>query len=129
MKTKTLLFILLVGMSISLTAQSTWKAPKSADEIKNPITDKALSIKKGKSLYKAQCLMCHGVKGNGKGSVGIALSPKPADFTSNKVQSQTDGALFWKITNGNSPMASYKDILTEEQRWNLVNYLRTFKKN
>jgi len=70
---------------------------------------------------------CNDSKGNGKGSAGIYLSPKPANFTSESVQKQSDGALFWKMTNGKSPMAAYKDILTPKQRWDLVNYIRTFK--
>jgi len=44
------------------------------------------------------------------------------------VQNQSDGAIYWKITNGNPPMASYKETLTEEQRWQLVNYIRELKR-
>ena len=54
-----------------------------------------------------------------------ALNPKPADHTSAKVQSQTDGAIFYKITTGRLPMAPYKDVLNDTQRWQLVNYIRT----
>ena len=83
---------------------------------------------KGKKLYNQMCAVCHGAKGKGDGVAGAALNPKPTNFTSASVQAQTDGAIFWKITEGRSPMASYKTILKEEQRWQLVNYLRTFKK-
>jgi len=120
--------LLLFIATFALNAQTkNWIAPKAADSITNTTKNKAESIKKGKELYKVQCLMCHGSKGNGKGPAGTYLSPKPANFTSEAVQTQTDGTLFWKMTNGNSPMAAYKDILTEKQRWNLVNYIRTFK--
>jgi len=106
----------------------TWVAPKNANAITNPTKDLSVSVKSGAVLFKAQCLMCHGEKGNGKGPAGTYLSPKPADFTSKVIQAQSDGVLFWKMTNGKTPMAAYKDILTEKQRWDLVNYIRTFKK-
>jgi len=119
-------FLLLFFATFMVKAQ-TWVAPKSADSITNATKDKATSIKSGEALYKVQCLMCHGAKGNGKGPAGSYLTPNPANFTLEAVQAQSDGALFWKMTNGNSPMAAYKDILTEKQRWDLVNYIRTFK--
>lgn len=128
---KILIIIIISGLSTFSTkvfAQKMWVAPKSADSIKNPTKNLAVSVKHGAALFKAQCEMCHGVKGNGKGIAGMYLTPHPANFTSAKIQSETDGDLFWKLTNGNSPMASYKNILTETQRWDLINYIRTFKK-
>jgi len=74
------------------------------------------------------CVICHGAKGKGDGIAGVSLNPKPGNFTIERIQSQTDGAIFWKLTNGKAPMAAYKEILTETQRWELVNYIRTFKK-
>jgi len=71
------------------------------------------------------CVPCHGNKGKGDGVAAAALKPKPADHSSQKVQSQTDGAIFYKITTGRLPMAPYKDILNTTQRWQLVNYIRT----
>jgi len=123
----TLTLLLVISTTLTLSAQSTWKAPKNADGITNITKDKTASIKSGKTLYKQQCLMCHGTKGNGKGPAGSYLTPKPANFTSKAIQAESDGALFWKMTNGRSPMASYKEILTPKQRWDLVNYIRTFK--
>ncbi|WP_221405279.1 c-type cytochrome [Roseivirga seohaensis] len=105
-----------------------WKSPKEADGLKNPFVDNTTELLKGKKLYNQMCAVCHGAKGKGDGVAGAALNPKPTNFTSASVQAQTDGAIFWKITEGRSPMASYKTILKEEQRWQLVNYLRTFKK-
>jgi len=124
MKVKLALF-LLISASLTLSAQTSWKAPKNADGVTNITKDKSASIARGQKIYVAQCLMCHGKKGNGKGPAGLYLEPKPADFTSQTVQAQTDGALFWKLTHGNSPMAAYKDLLTEKERWDLINYIRT----
>jgi len=105
-----------------------WKAPESADALKNPYKGNAAETAKGKTLYLQLCAACHGNSGKGDGAAAVALNPRPADHTSSKVQNQSDGALFWKMTNGNPPMAPYKDVLTEDQRWDLVNFIRTLKK-
>ncbi|PLW96102.1 MAG: cytochrome c class I, partial [Marinilabiliales bacterium] len=94
----------------------------------NPLKGNIEDTKAGKQLYMLQCAVCHGDTGKGEGVASLALNPKPASFKSEKVQKETDGALYWKIANGRAPMASYKDLLTEEQRWQLVNYIRTFSK-
>ena len=106
-----------------------WKAPVSANDLTNPYKGNAAETAKGKVLYMQMCSVCHGNKGKGDGVAGVNLKPRPADHTSAQVQDQTDGALFWKMTNGNPPMASYKSILNDEQRWDLVNFIRTLKKN
>jgi mono/diheme cytochrome c family protein len=107
--------------------QKKWVAPESADKIVNPLKgdDKSLSI--GKKLFKMQCSVCHGFKGKGDGMAGTGLNPKPANLTSEAVQSQTDGAIFWKIQRGRGPMPSYKSSLKEEYRWSIINYIRTLK--
>lgn len=129
MKKATTILFVLVGFlfSTSIYSQSTWKAPKSADEVENPFKNDAEATKKGKKLFRQMCVTCHGVKGKGDGIAGTSLKPKPADFTSEEIQAETDGAIFWKITEGRAPMAAYQ-MLSDEQRWQLVNYIRTLKK-
>lgn len=105
-----------------------WVAPKSAGAVKNPLKGNSTAIAEGKKLYDQMCAICHGAKGKGDGMGGAALNPKPANFTSETIQAQTDGAIYWKMTEGRAPMAAYKDILKDNQRWQLVNYIRTFKK-
>ena len=73
------------------------------------------------------CSVCHGPKGKGDGMAGAGLTPKPTDLTSEVVQSQTDGAIFWKISEGRAPMASYKSAIPEKNRWEIINYIRTLK--
>jgi mono/diheme cytochrome c family protein len=104
-------------------AQTAWVAPKSADSLKNPFVNNEDAIKKGKKLYAQNCTICHGTKGKGDGMAGAALKPKPANFTLERIQSQSDGAIFWKMTEGRSPMAAYKGMLSEEQRWQIVTYI------
>ncbi|HEX7414449.1 MAG TPA: cytochrome c [Bacteroidia bacterium] len=105
-----------------------WVAPKSASERINPVKDDAAATAKGKALYNQMCSACHGKKGKGDGEGGITLTPSPANFTKSEIQEQTDGAIHWKLTEGRGGMASYKKTLNEEQRWQLVNYIREFAK-
>ncbi|HDO27981.1 MAG TPA: c-type cytochrome [Bacteroidetes bacterium] len=105
-----------------------WKAPKEADQVTNPLKGNDDAVKAGKKLYRQQCAICHGDTGKGDGVAGMTLNPRPASFLSERVQNESDGAIFWKMTNGNPPMAAYKDIFTEEQRWQLVNYIRSLSK-
>lgn len=106
---------------------SKWVAPPEADRIKTPFANQEDAIKAGKKVFQQLCVICHGDFGKGDGMAGASLNPRPTNLTSNEVQSQTDGAIYWKITYGRSPMASYKDVLSDTQRWELVNYIRTLK--
>ena len=115
-------------IGINSHAQEKWVAPASADEIVNPLKGDANAADSGKRTYKMLCVVCHGAKGKGDGVGGAGLKPKPTDFTSAEVQAQTDGALFWKLEEGRSPMASYKTAIPEKKRWEIINYIRTLKK-
>lgn len=125
MKRLILASVLLVSTSLSVRAQwSDWLAPESSKNNASTIElDNPEIIANGKDLYGTICFLCHGPEGKGDGPQAPALTPKPADFTSIKVQQQSDGELFWKITNGRPPMMSFAHF-TEEQRWSLVAYLR-----
>jgi len=102
-----------------------WVAPARAAKKKNPVAANALSLEKGKVVYAKECVSCHGDTGKGDGSAVKDLEKKPNDLTLTKTLEQSDGALFWKITEGNKPMASYEKTLSEEDRWHVINYLRT----
>ena len=108
--------------------QGPWKAPKSADELKNPFKNQKRSLSDGKMLFDQNCVSCHGDEGLGNGPAGASLNPKPANLTSKEVQEQSDGAIFWKITNGRGMMIAWKFTLSEKQRWYLVNYIRELAK-
>lgn len=119
---------LLGGASAPQDAQSgKWVAPAWADTLENPFSGDQKATEAGKKIYAQLCAICHGAKGKGDGIAGMSLKPRPANLTSEDVQKQSDGAIFWKITTGKPPMASYKASLTDEQRWQLVNYIRTFR--
>lgn len=103
-------------------------APASADAVVNPLKGNAAATAEGKKLYTANCIVCHGEKGQGDGVAAAGLAKSPADHSSAAVQKQTDGAIFWKLSEGNTPMPAYKAVYNETQRWQLVNYIRTLSK-
>ncbi len=105
-----------------------WKAPQSANELKNPFKNLKESAVDGKNLFNQYCVTCHGDEGQGNGPTGASLNPKPADLQSKQVQGQSDGAIFWKITNGRGMMMAWKFSLSDKQRWYLVNYIRELAK-
>ncbi|HXG16682.1 MAG TPA: cytochrome c [Calidithermus sp.] len=107
----------------TVSAQQEWKAPPEAKNLKNPVK----GVGNAKKTVEVNCASCHGPGGKGDGPAAAALPPpKPADWTSARVQSQTDGELFWKITNGRGAMPPWKH-LPEKDRWEIVNYIRTLK--
>lgn len=122
------LVLICLFLGVAATAQTNWKAPQSADQLKNPYAGNTTATTAGKTLYQQFCAICHGDKGKGDGLAGMTLKPRPANFTKEAIQTQTDGAIYWKITEGKAPMAAYKAVLTEQQRWQLVNYIRTLEK-
>lgn len=102
-----------------------WEAPARAAARANPFADNADTRVKGKAIYDKMCASCHGKTGHGDGSGSKDLDISPGDFAKG-VGTQTDGALFWKVTEGRKPMPSYATKLTDDERWTAIVYLRTF---
>jgi mono/diheme cytochrome c family protein len=99
-----------------------WKAPAAAKSLKNPLA-KADGVKDGKASFGKNCLLCHGSSGAGDGPAGSALNPKPKNLADKAIQDQTDGELFWKISEGRGVMPPFKS-LPEKERWSLVHHIR-----
>ncbi len=94
----------------------------------NPIPPDSESIAAGRAVFTERCVPCHGETGKGDGPVGLELNPKPADLTLHAVPGvQTDAQLFEWITDGfpGSRMPAFKSMLSDTDRWNLVNFIRT----
>jgi len=104
-----------------------WKAPDKAKKLKNPTANMEASVQSGKKLFRSRCAVCHGKTGLGDGPGGKALVPQPESLKTPLVQNQTDGEIFWKISNGRNDMIKWEPILTEQQRWDLVNFIRSMK--
>ncbi len=104
-----------------------WTAPEEAKKLKNPAAATEASLAAAKAVFLENCAQCHGEGGKGDGPEASMYDVKPADFTDAHMMGEmSDGEIFWKISEGRQPMLSFKKRLTEEQRWQLVNYLRTF---
>jgi len=117
-------------------SKNTWELPEDADKTKNPVAATAESIEKGKALFldrnKGNCIFCHGETGAGNEANFPKLRRRPADLTNKeRMTAMTDGEVFWKITKGiNGIMpAGEKKMPDAEERWHVVNYVRTLAKD
>jgi mono/diheme cytochrome c family protein len=104
-----------------------WLAPSFADTIISPIPFSPQVINEGEKLYNVFCVSCHGQDGFGNGQPG-RFNIEPANFHDKKFVSQTDGAIFWKLTHGKGIMPAYNHALSEEKRWQIIAYIRQFVK-
>ncbi|HET6767677.1 MAG TPA: cytochrome c [Chitinophagaceae bacterium] len=113
--------------SITFAQPAPWVVPDKYVKMPNPVKADAKSIAAGKALYQVNCESCHGKKGIGNGTKAPDLKTPPGNFTKGVFQSQTDGAIFYKLTEGRKEMPkAKKDLPNDIDRWNLVNYVRTF---
>ena len=104
---------------------SGWVVPAKYQTMKNP-TDPKTDLAIGKSLYGKHCKSCHGSEGYGDGVKAKEMKGDLGDFSSKKFQSQTDGALYYKTTIGRDDMPAFnKKLPSDEDRWLIVNYMRT----
>ena len=101
--------------------------PAEDANLVNPIPSDDASLERGGGLY-TNCVNCHGEEGRGDGPGVVTLDPKPTDFRAEHVKALSDGELFYIITNGveGSGMRGW-NFFTEEQRWHLVNYIRSLQ--
>ncbi|HJR78608.1 MAG TPA: c-type cytochrome [Anaerolineales bacterium] len=94
----------------------------------NPVAADEASITRGQELYVIHCQMCHGQTAEGTGPIAPFLANRPANLTSDVVQSKSDGSLFLTITNGiEGKMPPLNENLTVSERWDVVNFLRTLQ--
>ncbi len=111
--------------SFTSYVQEEWKVPQKYENMVNPIdagTDAAI----GKSLYKKHCKSCHGDEGYGDGPKADEMDGDLGDFSTEEFQAQSDGALFYKTTIGRDDMPEFtKKMPDDEDRWLIVNYMRT----
>ena len=110
------------GQNVNYQSDPNWRAPEEAAARPNPLAQRSQAAAGGKKLFLRNCAECHKQDGSG------IVKKHAADLQLAVVQVQTDGALFWKITNGNADrgMPSFSK-LPELERWQLVLYLRTLK--
>mgnify|MGYP000985071570 FL=1 len=111
--------------SFTSIVQEEWKVPAKYENMKNPIPAKT-DANIGKSLYTKHCKSCHGAEGYGDGPKANEMNGDLGDFSSEEYQAQSDGALFYKTTIGRDDMPEFtKKLPDDEDRWLIVNYMRT----
>ena len=124
-----LIFTLACSVGVSSHGNKDWPVPEAARKVPNPVKSSPAVLAAAKKIYVETCEQCHGEKGKGDGSEAMMYSVKPANFTDHHMMSEmTDGEIFYKITEGRKPMPGFKNSLTEEQRWQMVHFVRTFAK-
>ncbi len=134
MKSRILQFVTVVtvaAVSASFTLMQTkpWTVPDKAAKTANAVKTSAASVSAGKALWTQHCPSCHGKTGLGDGSKAAQLKTVPPDLTKASFQSQSDGSIFYKVSEGREDMPSFKKKLPDaEDVWNLVNFMRTLKK-
>lgn len=131
MKTMKLFFTsaAVLVLSATLVAQpKPWVVPANFKTMKNPVAAGDASSKAGLAIYTKNCASCHGKAGLGDGVKARALKEFPGDFSKADYQGQSDGDHFFKTKTGRSEMPKYEGKLADNDIWNVVNYMRTFKK-
>jgi mono/diheme cytochrome c family protein len=96
-------------------------------DFKNPVTPNETSVSQGKTLFDTNCAMCHGQTSTERGPVGKKLVPPPPGLDRDLVKGLSDSEIFKAITFGFGRMPAFKDKLLPQERWNLINFLRTRK--
>jgi len=130
------LFLLILGVVAAAIVYSavnnapwSWPVPEEAKQLKNPLQSTAPGLKAAREVYADKCAHCHGDTGKGDGKDAGRYDPEPTDFTDAKrMHDVTDGELFYKISEGKKPMPVFKNKLSENQRWELVLFLRSLAK-
>ncbi len=119
-------FIICLLLMPSLLRGQDWVVPEERKGRLStfPFTDE--TRKEGERLYNINCISCHGTPGKNN---YIALVPPPGDPATDKIQHNTDGEIFHKVTVGRGPMPSFRSVLSADEIWKVVSYLRSFNKS
>jgi mono/diheme cytochrome c family protein len=117
-------FVLLSGTNKKV--QEPWTAPAWTDSLYNPYNLEPLTLPQAQEVYNLKCIRCHG--GQGQGYPLEHTDQEVPNFKQEWFKSQSDGAIYWKIREGRGLMPSYKSRLSDEQLWQLVEYVRDLSK-
>ncbi|HLO16398.1 MAG TPA: cytochrome c [Anaerolineales bacterium] len=135
---KKIMIMILVGLLILAACSSNGNSSRANEDttlatvpaeyagLKNPLRAEASNA--GAEVFKTNCQMCHGPQGHGDGPAGQSLDPKPRNLA--ELQTKVgDDFLFWRISTGKpgTSMVAWKGILTDEQIWQVVSFIRTLR--
>ncbi len=119
-------FVISVLFCVNTIAQNNWNVPEDKKQRNSYIKFDAASASQGEAIYNKNCASCHG--NPGKNNALKSLNPIPPDLASKKTQELTDGELFYILTTGRMVMPSFKNVLSEDERWKTISYIRSFNK-
>jgi mono/diheme cytochrome c family protein len=120
-----LLAIICVSIVVAVYENREWKVPEEAKLRKNPIPPSPAALAGARPIYQEKCAQCHGDTGKGDGPEAAMYYPSPKSLVdASHMNTVTDGEIFYQISEGRKPMPSFKKRLTEEQRWQLVLFVR-----
>jgi len=127
MKLKVIVVLFLISLIVpkgfSQVLGADWPVPDAAKGVVCPTLFSKATVSAGDALYQKNCKACHGDPGKQN---WIKLVPVPGDPASQEFQKQSDGEIFFRIGAGKAPMPSFQAILPEQDRWNIVSYIRSF---
>ena len=104
--------------------QAHWMSPVEAQNRHNPVSMSQHSVQQGRQLFVKNCVSCHGQNAEGDGPASAAMTPKPTNLKAMS-GNHSDGDFAWKIAHGRGAMPPWKDTLSENQIWHLVNYIQS----
>jgi mono/diheme cytochrome c family protein len=132
LKTRKILFASLLAIICvalvyaALQRDKPWVVPEEVKRLKNPLPPSESTLKAARKIYLDECAQCHGERGKGDGPEAMMHSRAPADLTdAGRMNTVTDGEIFYQISEGRKPMPSFKKRLTEDKRWGLVFLVRS----
>jgi len=102
-------------------------APKEAAQKQNPISLNQDSVSSGKEIYTQNCAYCHGDNARGLSSESTGFQKDTPNLIQG-LKNHSDGDFYWKIQNGKDEMPSFKEDLSENDIWNIINYIKSLEK-
>jgi len=133
---KTILYLITSVVIFTLAACSSNSQPQANDTLApvpaeyagktNPLGTESAAT--GAEVFKNNCEVCHGPQGHGDGPAGASLDPAPKNLPELSMVA-TDDYLFWRISTGKggTSMVAWKDVLTEEQIWQVISFIHTLR--
>ncbi len=122
---KLLLFTSIVfAASLMRVSAQQWVVPDDQKGKTAPFMFTPDMQKQGEGIYTKNCVSCHGMPG--KDNWVKQLSPPPGDLGVARAQGQSDGELYYRITAGKAPMPEFRNILSDDERWWVIAFLRSF---
>jgi len=101
-----------------------WMAPEQEAHALNPVPADSNSVARGKKILLQNCSACHGENAEGLDAEIVGLEKNPPNLKE-RIKMHPDGDFFWKIQEGRGDMPPFKDDLTDEQIWEVINHIRS----